>query len=100
MKKPWQVKEKKDVKDFGGKPTPRSGGVWKFPGDSKNNVFLIDSKTTEKKSFSVTLKMWHKINREALLNRRIPLLSIQFLKDNTEVVVMGKSDLLTLLERV
>lgn len=97
MNKPWVKKEKSDAKLFGGHRTPRSGGIWRFPGDAKSSQFLIDCKTTEAKSFSITRDMWKKITREALLNKRLPILSIKFV-GGSEMVVLDKEDFLSLVK--
>jgi hypothetical protein len=90
----WQRKENKDNVLFRGKKRPRSGGLWFAPGDVSTEEFLIDCKTTEKKSFSITEQIWDKIHTEALKCRKMPCLSIQ-LGDGTEVVVLDKNDFLT-----
>ena len=97
-KKPWQKKEHNDAKDFGGRVTPRSGGAWSFPGDVKTDDFLVDSKTTEHKSFSITRDMWKKVYNEALKSQKLPMLSIQLLNDDIEMVVLDKNDFITILE--
>lgn len=97
-KKNWQKKEFSDAKEFGGKQTPCSGGLWFAKGDVKTEQFLIDSKTSTKGSFSIPEKMWKKIAREALLSRRIPMLSVKYGVDNTEVVVLDKYDFINLIE--
>lgn len=89
--KRWQKKETKDSVSFGGKRTPRSGGLWFKPGDVTTEEFLIDCKSTEKKSFSITEQIWDKINTEALKCRKLPCLSIQ-LGNGVEVVVLDKND--------
>jgi hypothetical protein len=93
----WQDKEKSDSKLFGSKRTPRSGGLWFAKGDSKSEKFLIENKTTEHESFGISSKIWNKIEREALLNSRMPILSILFGKEETELVIMSKEDFLTLI---
>jgi len=98
MKKKWQDKEHNDAKEFGGRVTPRSGGAWSFPGDVKTEEFLIDSKTTEKKSYSITADVWRKLYSQALTSQRLPLLSIQLLNDDIEVVVLDKNDFISILE--
>ena len=95
MKK-WKKKEQKDSEDFEGKLIRGSGNQWSRPGDSKSDRFLIESKQTEKKSYSISLKTWQKISDEALFNFRLPLLSLQ-IKD-IELVVLSKQDFLKLLK--
>ena len=84
-------KERQDAKDFGAKLQPRSGGYYNMPGDAKNTYFLFDSKDTKHKSYSITEKVWEKINSEALHQRRIPALSIK-LGNSQEIVVLSKAD--------
>ena len=98
MAKQWQKKENKDAEQFGGRVTPRSGGLWSFPGDVKTDMFLIDSKTTDKKSYSVTANTWRKLYSQALKSQRLPLLSVQLVKEDIEVVVLDKNDFITILE--
>lgn len=91
MKK-WQKKEKKDSELFGAKRSPRSGGLWFSKGDSKSAKYLIENKTTSKESFSISVKLWEKIEREALLNQRMPILSLEMGKKNIELVVLSIND--------
>lgn len=96
--KKWERKESKDAKDFGGRRVKASGSLWYAPGDVKTDKFLIDSKFTEKKSYSVSLKTWDKLFEEALFSFKIPMLSLQI--QEKELVVMEKDDLLKILELV
>jgi len=96
--KPWRKKEIRDAKDFKGKLTPRSGGYFSFPGDVKTDTFLIESKTTNKKSYSITANTWRKLYSQALKSQRLPLLSVQLAKENIEVVILDKNDFITILE--
>jgi len=97
-KKDYQQKEDRDGIAFGGKKTPRSGGFWSNPGDIKSDHFLIDSKLSKHDRFSIPRKMWNKIAKEALMSQRIPILSIEFGKEKTELVVLDKNDFITLLD--
>lgn len=100
MKKVWQKKEMKDAKDMGGKVTPRSGGFWSNPGDVKTDEFLIDSKTSIHDRFSIPVKMWKKVRKEALTSQRMPLLSLEYGKtERVEVVVLDRNDFITLLDK-
>jgi hypothetical protein len=101
MKKQWQKKEAKDALDFQGKRTPRSGGFWSFPGDVASDQFLIDSKITKQKSYSLTKNIWDKISHEALKSRKMPLLSISIIDDENELelCVLDKNDLIELLQK-
>ena len=97
MKK-WKKKEKLDARDFGGHSQVGSGNQWYAPGDVKTDDFLIDSKHTTKKSYSITLKTWDKLYEEALFAKRLPVLSLQI--QETEIVILDKQDFLKLINKV
>lgn len=98
MKK-WKAKERRDQKDFKAEPIRGSGNQWNRPGDQRNETFLIDSKSTTHKSFTITLEMWNKLCEEAAFSGgRIPMLSLEIQK--LELVVLQKSDLLHLLKEL
>ena len=96
MTKKWHKKERRDRDSFGGRRTPRSGGLWGFKGDIKSDKFLIESKQTEKKSYSVTQKLLQKLWNEAILEQRIGVLSVE-LGDGKEFVCLEKNDFLELI---
>lgn len=98
MRTKGQIKEQKDAKSFNAKGTPRSGGLWFAKGDSKNETFLIDSKKTDHERYSITADVWEKINREALLTNKLPLLSIEFGKKKIELVILDKNDFINLMD--
>ena len=95
--KSWKKKEKNDSRDFKSKPVKGSGNHWSHPGDSKNDQFLIESKQTDKDSYSLNIYKWEKIADEALFAFRLPLMSIK-IKD-TELVVLSKEDFLQLTKK-
>lgn len=99
MRKPWQKKEKKDLDLFKSKATPRSGGLWFAKGDSKSDEFLIENKTTYRENFTIVGKVWEKIKKEALLESRLPVLSVEFGTKKNEVVILDKNDFISLLEK-
>lgn len=94
MKK-WEQKEASDSKSFQGRRVRGSGNKWNNPGDVKTDTFLIDSKQTEKKSYSISLETWDKLYSEALFSFRLPLLSIKI--QDKELVVMDKEDFMKLV---
>lgn len=98
MKKNWEKKEERDAKDFAGRRMIRSGGFWFCPGDVTTSQFLFDQKTSKHNRFSITQKMWKKVYKEALLNQRIPALSVEFGDEGTELVVLSKDDFLSFFE--
>lgn len=93
----WAQWEAELAKDFGGKIQSGSGNVWNKKGDVKTEFgsFLIEGKQTDKKSFSITLKLWDKIYGEALDSFRLPLMGIKI--QDTKLIVIDKEDFLKLL---
>lgn len=96
MKK-WEKKEKLDAKAFGGRRQKGSGNYWSSPGDVKAEDFLIDSKQTDKASYSISKKTWDKLYEEALFSYRYPILSL--IIQDLELVVLSKEDFLKLTKK-
>jgi hypothetical protein len=92
----WKKKEKKDAVDFGGKAQRGSGNQWFAPGDSKTHTWLIESKQTSKKSYSLKKSVLDKLCEEALFSKRLPLLSIDI--DGIEVVTIFKEDFINVMK--
>lgn len=62
------------------KDTINSGAVWFTKGDKKSKDYLIEVKTTDKKSFRITTKVIEKIVEEAYSIQKEPLICIVFPK--------------------
>ena len=90
MPKKWQPKEDNDAKSFNGRRNRGSGNRWYAPGDVSSEKFLIESKQTEKKSYSLSKSKLNKIYDEALFSYKIPLMSIRI--QDLDLVVMFKED--------
>ena len=89
VKRRSQKQEKSVAKDFNARMTVASGALWGMKGDVRNDKFLIECKTTEKGYYSVTNKVWEKIEDEAVKDRmRTPLLIID-LKDKDRYVIFN-----------
>lgn len=94
----WKKQEKRNAQKGGGRRTMRSGGIWFDPGDVKLDDFLEEDKETENKSYSLKAETWRKIYKQALLNNRMPCMSIQFTNERLpngepiEVVVVSRDD--------
>lgn len=92
VKKRSQKQEKSVAKKLGGKVTAASGALWGMKGDVRTDKFLIECKTTEKDYYTLTAKVWEKIEEEALKDHmRIPLMMID-LEDNERYVVFRPKD--------
>lgn len=89
IKRRSQKQEKSVAKDFNAKVTVASGALWGMKADVRNGKFLIECKTTEKDYYSLTSKVWEKIEEEAIKDRgRTPLMIID-LEDRDRLVVFN-----------
>lgn len=87
VKRKSQKQEKSVAKSFSAKPTVASGALWGMKGDVRNDKFLIECKTTEKSFYPVTVKVWEKIEDEAIKDHdRTPLLVVD-LQDRERFVI-------------
>lgn len=89
LKKRSQKQEKSVAKELEAKVVVASGALWGAKGDVRSDKCLIECKTTEKPYYSVTSKVWEKIEREAIKDgMRTPLLIVD-LEDRDRVVVFN-----------
>jgi hypothetical protein len=61
-------------------------------GDVRSEDLLIEAKCTAKASISITLSVWEKIRREAILDGRVPVLALQIQDRN--LIVLDEEDFL------
>lgn len=77
VKKKSQLQEKSVAKDLDAKTVIASGALWGSKGDVRHDDFLVECKTTEKPFYSLTMKVWEKIEKEAIKDGlRVPLMCI------------------------
>ena len=77
VKKKSQLQEKSVAKDLEAKTVIASGALWGSKGDVRHDEFLVECKTTEKPFYSLTMKVWEKIEKEAVKDGlRIPLMCV------------------------
>lgn len=77
VKKKSQLQEKSVAKDLDAKTVIASGALWGSKGDVRHEDFLVECKTTEKSSYSLTMKVWEKIEKEAIKDGlRTPLMCV------------------------
>ena len=94
--KAWQKQERRLAKRSGGTTTAASGAFWTRKGDVRSVDLLIETKQTDKASYSITKRVWDKIRREALLDGRLPVLALQI--QETRLVVIDEEDFFALTE--
>lgn len=100
--KEWNLWEEEVSKDLG-KQVVGSGRTDFHKGDVISTDFLFDCKTTQAKSFSVSLKEWKKYNEWALNEGKDFALPIRFLDENRkptgeDFVVLKYETFLALME--
>lgn len=102
MQKKWQKAEKLDEKRFGAKRQRGSGNTDHYPADNVNDLFAIETKQTDKGSYSISIERWLKLVEEtAVLNSkdkklRIPLMSVHL--NNLHLCVISFEDLRQFLQ--
>lgn len=73
-----------------GKTTPASGSIRGFKGDVFTDKYLVECKYTDKKQFTLKLDVLEKIEMEALLKNKIPLLAVEIKGKN--YIIMKEED--------
>ncbi len=90
----WQHQEKRLAKKLGGRRQPGSGCVPGLKGDVKSADFLVECKKTDHASHILTLKVLRKIDQEAALEGKEPLLEVCLQGYNYYVMTEGTFDYL------
>jgi hypothetical protein len=89
---------------FGGSRHAFSGGHPNGdPGDVTAGIFRFDCKDTENKSYSVSSKVWEKIDREARFEGYVPAVAVRLVNDcgtPIELMVMSIYDVVGLVEEI
>ena len=79
---------------IGGKRTAASGAFWSRKGDVRNDDLLIEHKYTAKKSISLSSEVLRKIETEAVLDGRMPVLAFHL--QGRDYWVLLENDAMTL----
>lgn len=86
--------ESRVAKELSGRVTPASGALWGAKADVRNDIFLVECKTTEKDFYSLTFNTWDKVYHEAIKDSlRIPVMCIDILNGKYRYAVMCYKDL-------
>lgn len=87
-------KQEKDVaKKFNARKVVASGAIWFSKADVRSSEFLIECKTTGKTYYSLTAKIWEKIEKEAIKDHmRTPLMVIDFEHGKDRLIVFRTKD--------
>ncbi|SRR6266540_2661805 len=96
MELPWreqtkprhQRQEQRLGKSQGGKSHPASGRLWRWKRDGRLFDFLIEARDTESGAYSVSLKEWKTIEKEAHMTPPGLLPAIQIDIQDTSLIVI------------
>lgn len=75
---------------FDGQRSAASGAFWSRKGDVRTDKYLIEHKYTAKKSFTIKAEVLRKIEEEALLDSRTPVLAFEL--EGTNYVILKEDD--------
>lgn len=85
--------ERKVAKDLQGKVCVASGALDIQKADVRNDLWLVECKTTSKPFYSLTEKTWSRIDLQAVRDGiRMPLMCIDLEDGNTKLVVLKYLD--------
>lgn len=77
VKKKSQLQERSVAKDLNARTVVASGALWASKGDVRHDNLLVECKTTDKSYYSLTFKVWEKIEKEAVKDGlRLPVMCI------------------------
>lgn len=93
-KRSSKKQEDRVAKELSGRVTPASGALWGAKGDVRNDVFLVECKTTGERFYTLTFNTWDKIYREAIKDGlRIPVMCIDLENGGKRFAVMCSKDI-------
>lgn len=92
-----QAHERRLAKKVGGKVNAGSGAFWTRKGDVRSDKLLIEHKYTGNKSFTLNASVLDKIEKEAIMDGRMPVLGISL--GNRNWCMITEDDLFELMEK-
>lgn len=93
-----QRQERSLAKQLGGSVNAGSGNGWVRKGDVRSEQELWECKITSAKSYALKAEDLEKLEMQALMDGRIPVFLVEFLKSGGEYVIMNKNDYLEMRE--
>lgn len=93
-----QRQERTLAKEVQGSVNAGSGNGWVRKGDVRSEKELWECKVTSAKSFSLKYEDLRKVFEQAIVDGRIPIFLIEFLKQGESFVVLTKDDYMEMRE--
>lgn len=87
-----RLQERRAAKEYNGSVSPGSGATWHHKADVRSNEYLVECKTTSKKSYSLKHEDLLKIYLQAIVENRIPVFEIEFSEASKKYVVLDAED--------
>lgn len=94
-----QRQERTLAKELGGSVNAGSGNGWVRKGDVRSEKELWECKVTSAKSYSLKHADLDTVYKQALMDGRIPIFLVEFLKQGDSFVVLTKDDYMELREQ-
>lgn len=79
---------------------PASGALDGAKGDFVVGDFLVDCKSTEKKQFILSRKIWDKIKEDSFSSRKMPTLAVVFENPEEVLYVVDENTFMDLVEGI
>lgn len=79
--------EKKIARRTGGRVQAGSGSSWRRPQDVVEEGHVVQAKFTDKPSFTISMKEWAGIRKDAYALGRSPKMEIEFQKHKVKLVI-------------
>lgn len=93
-----QRQERSLAKQLGGSVNAGSGNGWVRKGDVRSEHELWECKITSAKSYPMKIEELEKLENQAIVDGRIPVFLVEFLKSGGEYVILSKNDYLEMRE--
>lgn len=90
----WYRKNEAEVmQQLGFSPVPNSGAGWISKEDGENGWGLCQLKSTDRDSISIKLQDINVLETHAAVSHKIPVFSIQYIKQNKTMLLISPEDL-------
>ena len=94
-----QRQERALAREVLGSVNAGSGNGWVRKGDVRSDKELWECKITSAKSYSLKYEELRKVFEQAIVDGRIPIFMVEFMKQGESFVVLTKDDYMELRER-
>ena len=85
--------EKSVASEIGGRTTPASGALWGSKADVRSDIFLVECKTTKNRYYTLNVKTWEKIKKEAISDGlRVPVMCIDLNNGRDRYAIIRTED--------